>query len=69
MWDVSDMLVELKSGLSTDNTANGDLAVQETWSVVACPENWRLMFFSISTDRLGSDIILWFVDFLREEDW
>lgn len=69
MWDVSDMLAELKPTLSTDNTVNGDLAVQETWSLVASPKNWSLMLFSVSIDMLGSDIILWFADFLRKEDW
>lgn len=51
------MLVELKSTLSTDNTENGDLAVQETRSLVASPKIWSLMLFSVSIDMLGSDII------------
>lgn len=69
MWDVSDMLVELKSTLSTDNTENGDLAVQETRSLVASPKIWSLMLFSVSIDMLGSDIIFWFADLLKKDNW
>jgi len=52
------MLLELKSTLSTDNTANGHLAVQETWFLVASPKMQSLMLFSVYIDILGSDIIL-----------
>lgn len=52
------MLVELKSTLSTDSTVNGDLTVQNTESLVAPPKNWNLVLFHVSTDMLGSDLIL-----------